>query len=97
MRQKSFAHVQALAEKQISPDERAAALEVLKSIATGEYRAEMAKSEMISEGGPVESPEGQETASETESTTAANELEAMSEESPAQAQENPTETEAKSE
>jgi len=31
MRQKSFAHVQALAERQISPEERAAALEVLKS------------------------------------------------------------------
>jgi trigger factor len=66
------------------------ALEVLKTIATGEYRAEMAKSDMISEGGPVES-------SETESAPAADEAEATSEENSAEAQENPAETESKSE
>ena len=33
------------------------ALETLKSIATGEYRAEEAKADMISEGGPVEAAE----------------------------------------
>ena len=33
------------------------ALEVLKSIATGEYRAEQAQSDMVSEGAPVQSPE----------------------------------------
>ncbi len=55
------------------------ALDVLKSIATGEYRAELAKSDMISEGGPVESPESQGTASETESAPTADEAEATSE------------------
>jgi hypothetical protein len=33
------------------------ALEVLKSIATGEYRAEQATADMIAEGGPVQTPE----------------------------------------
>jgi trigger factor len=42
------------------------ALDVLKSIATGHYRAEMAKADMISEGGPVEPVENGENASETE-------------------------------
>ncbi len=61
------------------------ALDVLKSIATGEYRAEMAKSDMVSEGGPVESPESEEPASdsvptsETESAPAGNESESKSE------------------
>jgi trigger factor len=63
------------------------ALDVLKSIATGEYRAEEAKADMISEGGPVESPEGEANASEAESAP----TEALSETSPE------NETEAKSE
>jgi trigger factor len=50
------------------------ALEVLKSIATGEYRTEQAKSDMISEGGPVQSPEetpvDNGSSTETESTPA---------------------------
>ena len=40
------------------------ALDVLKSIAMGEYRAEMAKSDMVSEGGPVESPENEQEAAQ---------------------------------
>jgi trigger factor len=40
------------------------ALDVLKAIATGEYRTEMAKSDMVSEGGPVESPENEQAATE---------------------------------
>ena len=72
------------------------ALEVLKSIAIGEYRAEMAKADMISEGGPAESPDSQETESETESAPA-DEAEVTSEENSAEAQENPAETESKSE
>jgi trigger factor len=47
------------------------ALEVLKTIATGKYREEMAKADMISEGGPVDSPEVEENAPETESETLA--------------------------
>ena len=43
------------------------ALEVLKSIATGEYRTELSQADMISEGGPVTIPENEETAAETES------------------------------
>jgi trigger factor len=56
------------------------ALEMLKTIATGEYRAEQAKSDMVAEGGPVEpaeepssepvSPLSQEESAETESATA---------------------------
>jgi len=42
------------------------ALDILKSIATGEYRTEEAKAQMISEGGPVESTEGEEPATESE-------------------------------
>ena len=42
------------------------ALDVLKSIAMGEYRAEMAKSDMVSEGGPVESPENEQEAGSEE-------------------------------
>lgn len=61
------------------------ALETLKSIAIGEYRAEQAQADMISEGGPVETPETEENASEdvpaaeTEPTTAENETETKSE------------------
>jgi hypothetical protein len=43
---------------------------VLKSIATGEYRTELAKADMVSEGGPVEPVEVTETAAETESAPA---------------------------
>jgi len=46
------------------------ALDVLKSIANGEYRAEEAKADMISEGGPVQSPEGEEKAEVTEAAPA---------------------------
>ena len=43
------------------------ALDMLKSIATGEYKpAEQAQSDMISEGGPVEPVEGNENAAEAE-------------------------------
>lgn len=55
------------------------ALEVLKSIATGEYRAEQAKSDMIEEGGPVESPASEEQAAETETAPADSEAETKSE------------------
>jgi len=55
------------------------ALDVLKSIANGEYRAEEAKADMISEGGPVESPEGEENASGAESATAEGSSEASPE------------------
>lgn len=68
------------------------ALDVLKSIATGEYKpSEKAKLDMISEGGPVEPIEteeqageaepavGEETAAETEADTAVNDPEAKSE------------------
>jgi trigger factor len=66
------------------------ALDVLKSIATGEYRAEMAKADMISEGGPVPPSDNAEAAPEMESTPAADEAEVPSEE-------NSPETESKSE
>ena len=46
------------------------ALEVLKSIATGEYRTEQAKADMISEGGPVQSPESEGQAEEPEAAPA---------------------------
>lgn len=62
------------------------ALDVLKSIATGEYRAEEAKSDMISEGGPIESVEeatgehvSEANAEETESAPAQDEPETKSE------------------
>lgn len=59
------------------------ALEVLKSIATGEYRAQAAKSDMASEGGPVqsaeESPVEEAASTETESVPAENEAETKSE------------------
>jgi trigger factor len=55
------------------------ALEVLKSIATGEYRADMAKADMISEGGPVESTEMEENVPETESTLTESETAAIEE------------------
>ncbi|HJS20744.1 MAG TPA: trigger factor [Anaerolineales bacterium] len=55
------------------------ALDVLKSIATGEYRMEQAKSDMISEGGPVEPAEGEEMPAEAESATAEDEPEPKSE------------------
>jgi hypothetical protein len=46
------------------------ALDVLKSIATGEYKpSEIAKSDMISEGGPVAPVEAEEDAAETEATS----------------------------
>jgi len=46
------------------------ALDLLKSIAIGEYRpTELAKSDMISEGGPVEPVESEEQAGETEAGT----------------------------
>jgi FKBP-type peptidyl-prolyl cis-trans isomerase (trigger factor) len=46
------------------------ALDLLKSIAIGEYTAtEQAKSDMISEGGPVEPVESEEKAGETEADT----------------------------
>jgi len=70
----------------------------LKSIATGEYRAEEAKSEMISEGGPVEPVESDENAAdnvpagETESAPAENEAESKPEENPVE-----SESESKSE
>lgn len=60
------------------------ALEVLKSIATGEYK-------------PAEEAAGEETASETEAVPAATEPEGMSEENPAEVQEDPAEPESKSE
>jgi len=45
------------------------ALDLLKSIAMGEYKpTEQAKSDMISEGGPVEPVESEEKAGETESS-----------------------------
>jgi hypothetical protein len=64
---------------------------MLKSIATGEYRAELAKSDMIAEGGPVDTPVSDEQlaenspedvpAGETEPTSAdaSGETEAKSE------------------
>ena len=63
------------------------ALETLKSIATGEYRAEQAKADMVSEGGPVDTPLSDEqpaenaTADETEAAPAdaSGETEAKSE------------------
>lgn len=59
------------------------ALEVLKSIATGEYRAEQAKADMIAEGGPVPSPEEipveDVSSTETEPAPTENEAEAKSE------------------
>ena len=60
------------------------ALEVLKSIAIGEYRAEAAKSDMIAEGGPVEAPEESQTPeqvppADAEPAPAENEAEAKSE------------------
>lgn len=59
------------------------ALEVLKSIATGEYRAEQAKADMIAEGGPVPSPEEipveDISSTETEPAPTENEAEAKSE------------------
>jgi trigger factor len=60
------------------------ALEVLKSIATGEYK-------------PAEEAAVKETVPETEAVSAADEPEAVSQENSAEAQENPTETEPKSE
>lgn len=55
------------------------ALDMLKSIATGEYRAEAAKSDMISEGGPVDTPQPEASTSETESAPAATDAETKSE------------------
>lgn len=46
------------------------ALDTLKSIATGEYRVEQAKSDMIEEGGPVESPASDEQTPEAEPSSA---------------------------
>ena len=75
------------------------ALDVLKSIATGEYRVETAKSDMISEGGPVEAVETDEDATETESVPAEKEPEMTSEESTVQPETSSSESEpeAKSE
>ena len=58
------------------------ALDVLKSIATGAYRAEEAKEDMIFEGGPVEPAEPEDQATEAEAAPAGNEPEAKSEENP---------------
>jgi trigger factor len=52
------------------------ALEVLKSIAMGEYKpTEIAKSDMISEGGPVEPVESEEQAGDTEAGSIESEIE----------------------
>ena len=56
------------------------ALDILKSIATGEFRAEMAKSDMISEGGPVEPVETEDNATDMESASAEKEPETTFEE-----------------
>jgi FKBP-type peptidyl-prolyl cis-trans isomerase (trigger factor) len=63
------------------------ALEVLKSIATGEYRAEKAQADMIAEGGPVPPVEGapNATAPDPEPATAEPELKSE-EDSSAQAE-----------
>jgi trigger factor len=55
------------------------ALEVLKSIATGEYRAEQAKSDMISEGGPDASPASEEQSATPEPAPVEDEAETKSE------------------
>jgi trigger factor len=56
------------------------ALDVLKAIATGEYKpSELAKSDMISEGGPVQPAEGEQVSVETESIPAEDEPETKSE------------------
>ena len=56
------------------------ALDMLKSIATGDYKpTETAKSDMISEGGPVEPVEDDESAAETESAAAEDEPESKPE------------------
>ena len=56
------------------------ALDVLKAIATGEYKpSELAKSDMISEGGPVQPAEGEEIPTEAESAPSGNEPETQSE------------------
>jgi FKBP-type peptidyl-prolyl cis-trans isomerase (trigger factor) len=55
------------------------ALDILKSIATGEYKpSEIAKSDMISEGGPVAPVEAEEDAAETEATSSEAPTESMS-------------------
>ena len=59
------------------------ALDVLKTIATGEYKpSEKAKLDMISEGGPVQPVESELGDSETVADTAGNEPEVKSEEDP---------------
>lgn len=69
------------------------ALDVLKAIATGEYRTELAKADMVSEGGPATTPE--EAIAEAESAPAETEPERTSEENAEQPEANSSE--AKSE
>jgi FKBP-type peptidyl-prolyl cis-trans isomerase (trigger factor) len=68
------------------------ALEVLKSIATGEYRAEEAKEDMIAEGGPVPPEEGDPNLTAPEPAPAMTEPAADSEESPSVQGETESET-----
>jgi trigger factor len=58
------------------------ALEVLKSIATGEYRTEQAQADMVAEGGPVTPVEGDPNATAPDPEPAASEPESKSEDDP---------------
>jgi trigger factor len=68
------------------------ALEVLKSIATGDYRAEKAQADMIAEGGPVPPVEGDPNATAPDPEPAVTEPESKSDENPSVQAESASET-----